>query len=836
MVDFTQLRAKKKNAAPIDPIEIFRRLPKPQGINDLYGSQVEVLSAWNKQRGNRDAVIKLHTGGGKTLVGLLMAQSIINETNEPVLYLTPTTQLVSQVIEKAKALGVAAVPYQKGAPLNDDFINGKAIMVAAYKALFNGRSKFGIRGGKISSVAAIFLDDAHAAFSVVRDTFTIEIVSDNDSECYQKLVEIFRNAFDDIDRTGTFDDTVSGLSDGVIEIPYWAWNDKLTAVRAHLRAKGEDSMFAWPLLRDNLHLCHALISRKAFTITPVLPLVDMFPTFSDAPRRIYMSATIADDGEIVRTFNADRNLVEKALTSRSLAGISERMILTPELMPFACDLRETVEELLKWTTEERALGAVILVPSDAAAEKWNNIATVAKGSDEVQQRVSELQSEASKGPFVFANRYDGIDLPGNSCRLLVMESLPTGTSDYEILRANALYGSSVFSRMLAQRIEQGIGRGARGSGDYCVVLLIGTDLVSWVAKDANFRLLTNATRAQLKMGIEVSKAVNDLQDIKKTVAQSYDRDSDWMKYHAGALADEIETAPINHELFSQVAIERKAFNLWRDGYHEKAISQIEQLLNNKLNIQVDAQNRGWLQQFAARIASQWGHTDRAEEFQQAAYANNRNLLRPMASPPYRTLSTPRKQAKAIASLINEYHMRRGFLKDFEEVVSYLTPQASANQFERSLANFGKMLGISSERCDLNGDGPDVLWLLPNAPAWVIEAKSQKKENNPLTKKEHGQLLVAEEWFKKNYPEMSCLRVSVHTKNIATKNAQANGSYALTYEKLAVLVSDLHSFFKKLCDSSLAPDDFLIECEKQLANSPIEASKLTKNYLLNFVDE
>ena len=192
MVDFTQLRAKKKNAAPIDPIEIFRRLPKPQGINDLYGSQVEVLSAWNKQRGNRDAVIKLHTGGGKTLVGLLMAQSIINETNEPVLYLTPTTQLVSQVIEKAKALGVAAVPYQKGAPLNDDFINGKAIMVAAYKALFNGRSKFGIRGGKISSVAAIILDDAHAAFSVVRDTFTIEIVSDNDSECYQKSAKIGR--------------------------------------------------------------------------------------------------------------------------------------------------------------------------------------------------------------------------------------------------------------------------------------------------------------------------------------------------------------------------------------------------------------------------------------------------------------------------------------------------------------------------------------------------------------------------------------------------------------------------------------------------------------------
>lgn len=835
MVDFSKLITKKKDAPPINPQEIFRRLPKPEGINDLYGSQVEVLDLWHEKRENRDTVIKLHTGGGKTLVGLLIAQSVINETKKPVLYLVPTTQLVNQTIEKAKALGIVAVPYKKGEALNSDFKNGKAIMIATYKALFNGKSKFGVRGGKNApeEVAAIILDDAHAAFSVVRDTFTIKIASEDNKEFYKNLTGIFRNAFKDIDRIGTFDDIVSGFSDSVIEIPYWVWNNRLTVVREYFRNKDEDHALTWPLLRDNLHLCHALISKKAFTITPVLPLVDMFPTFSDAPRRIYMSATISDDSEILRTFDADRDLIKEALTSRSLAGISERMILIPELMPFSLDFREAIRELLKWTTEERELGAVILVPSDAAAERWNNVATVAKGPQEVQRRVSELQNGISKGPFVFASRYDGIDLPGDSCRLLVMESLPAGTSDYELLRANALNGSSVFSRMLAQRIEQGIGRGARGSGDYCVVLLISEDLACWVAKDANFKLLTSATRAQLEMGIEVSEAVSNYQELKDTIIKSYDRESHWMQYHAATLADKMEAASINSKLFHQAAIERKAFNLWYDSHHEKAINQIEKLLAETDN-QIDAQSRGWLQQFAARIASQWGHADRAEEFQQAAYASNRNLLRPMVSPPYRTLSTPRKQANAIASLINEYHMRRGFLKYFEKVVSYLTPQASANQFEQSLADFGKMLGISSERCDFDGDGPDVLWLLPDAPAWIIEAKSQKKADNLFTKKEHGQLLVAEEWFKNNYPKMGYLRVSVHAKNIATKSAQADKSYALTYEKLTELVSDSLSFFEKLCDSNLASDDFLAECERQLANSPIEASKLAKNYLLNFV--
>ena len=76
MVDFDKLRTKKKKTKAIEPLEIFRRLPKPQGINDLYSSQAEVLSGWFSRRNERDVVIKLHTGGGKTLVGLLMANRL----------------------------------------------------------------------------------------------------------------------------------------------------------------------------------------------------------------------------------------------------------------------------------------------------------------------------------------------------------------------------------------------------------------------------------------------------------------------------------------------------------------------------------------------------------------------------------------------------------------------------------------------------------------------------------------------------------------------------------------------------------------------------------------
>jgi hypothetical protein len=71
MVDFKKLRESKSKPKPIHPREIFNSLPKPPGINDLYASQAEVLDAWFGRRTDRDVVIKLHTGGGKTLVAPL---------------------------------------------------------------------------------------------------------------------------------------------------------------------------------------------------------------------------------------------------------------------------------------------------------------------------------------------------------------------------------------------------------------------------------------------------------------------------------------------------------------------------------------------------------------------------------------------------------------------------------------------------------------------------------------------------------------------------------------------------------------------------------------------
>ena len=412
-----------------------------------------------------------------------------------------------------------------------------------------------------------------------------------------------------------------------------------------------------------------------------------------------------------------------------------------------------------------------------------------------------------------------------------MDGLPGGSTAYETYRRIAFQGGSTFSRMLAQKIEQGIGRGARGSGDHCIVMLTGKDLLAWIAKRSNFDFLTSATRAQIDMGLSISKDVGDEHEFAETAGKCLDRDRDWIQYHAEQLADTVTTEAPDEIRLRQAAVDRKAFEYLRRGLHEKALTRLRGFMEGPY--EVDDQSRGWLLQLSAKIAFNWGNSELGQNYQLQAFATNPNLTRPLARPPYRPLILPSSQDQAICQQIEDYQMRLGYLRLFEETVSYLTPEATPNQFEQALADLARYIGIPSERFDDNGVGPDVLWLLPGNTGLVIEAKSRKKEKNALTKEQHGQLLVAAEWFAKEYPGYSCVRVSIHPHSVATRAAVAGASHALTYEKLALMISEARALLSSLATTHISGNDLLGECARLLESSSLKAVHIAERFLVPF---
>ena len=76
---------------------MFLQADRESDTGPLRPAQLAVLDEWfTKRRAARDVIIKMHTGQGKTLIGLLILQSKLNEQAEPAVYICPNNNLVQQ--------------------------------------------------------------------------------------------------------------------------------------------------------------------------------------------------------------------------------------------------------------------------------------------------------------------------------------------------------------------------------------------------------------------------------------------------------------------------------------------------------------------------------------------------------------------------------------------------------------------------------------------------------------------------------------------------------------------------------------------------------------------
>lgn len=141
MVDLRERLAKKKLQKATNPIDIYNSLDRMASKGELRKAQKEILENWYKYRkDDKDLIIKLSTGRGKTLIGLLILQAKINNGEGPCLYLCPDNYLVEQTCIEAKNFGIDFCTGEGDLPL--EFENGEKILITNVNKLFNAKTKF----------------------------------------------------------------------------------------------------------------------------------------------------------------------------------------------------------------------------------------------------------------------------------------------------------------------------------------------------------------------------------------------------------------------------------------------------------------------------------------------------------------------------------------------------------------------------------------------------------------------------------------------------------------------------------------------------------------------
>lgn len=119
-----------KSVEPVDPVALYDTLDRAHDKGPLRPAQIAVLTAWFTQhQGTRDVIVKLHTGQGKSLIGLLMLQSRLNAGKGPALYLCPDNFLIEQTCEQAKEFAITTCNADPNLP--DAFLNGEQILVTS---------------------------------------------------------------------------------------------------------------------------------------------------------------------------------------------------------------------------------------------------------------------------------------------------------------------------------------------------------------------------------------------------------------------------------------------------------------------------------------------------------------------------------------------------------------------------------------------------------------------------------------------------------------------------------------------------------------------------------
>jgi len=773
----------------------------------------------------------MNTGSGKTVIGLLILKSCLNEDKGPVVYLVPNNQLKAQVQSTADGLGLAWTNDVRD-PI---FRQSQAILITTVHAMFNGKSLFGLRGAARRSVrvGTVVVDDAHACIPIIEHQFSMSIPAD--APQYKELINLFGDSLKAQSLTGYSAITCREGSHAV-PVPYWEWQPKHEPAFQIFNSFAQepelngDAQFTWPMIREHLKFCDVTFSPQQVEVRLPYPDLDVAPSFVQASRRIYMTATLADDSILTTRMGVAPECVTDPVVPASASDLGDRIILTPIETSRQVKLREVRASAKRWA--ER-YNVVVIVPSRQRSTEWSDVTSEIHDRDSMESIVEKL-NQGHVGLVVLIARYDGVDLPGEACRVLIIDGLPERYTPFEQVEATALGGTETMDLWQIQRIEQGMGRGVRSTDDYCAVLLLDPRLVERLYADDSRARLSPATRAQYKLSASFSASGRGkaMTFFDEAIEAFLRRESKWVNASKKAVSEVV----YDHlaEVPAEVTAERKAFELALSGRVQDAASELRGIYD-KIS---DSKLRGWVKQRGASYLN-LVDPESARELQRSARIDNNFILKIPNEVSNRKLSANANQAAAATDYMSaKYSTARNFEVGIEALLRDLTPSAergSYKRFEAAFETLGLLLGFDSSRPDQEtGVGPDNYWAIGGGKHWVVEAKSEAQAEY-ISREYLEQLSHSADWFESenNGRIVTQIPILIHPSRTPNWDAVSRqGAVVMTFERLGALRDAVEGFATALTSG----ERFRVQADVQtnLQHFQLTAGQLTPKWTQDFL--
>lgn len=785
-IDFSKLSAALNQKNIIEPREIFLSLTnKSQKYNGyLRDVQTEVLELWYQNRNKKDNIIKMNTGSGKTVVGLLLLKSCINENRGKCVYVVPDNYLVEQVIKEANDLGINVTKDID----NINFISGKAILVINIHKLINGKSVFGING-KID-IDSILIDDVHSCLEIAETKSMISINREKYTKLYQDILDMFYDSLKQQNESNLINIKDGDYASSPMLVPFWDFNNKITELLNKFKDYKQEDIFKFnaPMIIDMLELCDCCISYDCIEISMRNLPIYKISSFENANRRIFMSATLEDDSILIRDFDIDPN-INNVICPKNATDIGDRLIITPQAInPNITD--EEIKYQLKELSKHYRI--VVIVPSCRRAIYWNDVADRIFNNNNINSI-----NNYNLGLDILINRYDGIDLKDDKCRVIVIDGLPNASTNYDQIKESMLSSSDDILREKVQKIEQGMGRGVRSNEDFCGIIIMGSKMPKILYDKQTRKYFSVATLKQIELSEMIVESMErkDIKEFFEVLQLCLNRNEEWTRISRSVVSELKYKNKLN--IPNREVKFRRACNELLAKNYNSAIKILEEYINEEKNEVLKGYDQMILAKYINLI-----NPNRAQEVLLSAKKLNKNIIAPINGIRYQKTDMYNEQAKELQNFIKNNNIKPNeYLIMINDILSNLNFESSHNEFEESIRLLGKYIGLFSERPEkeYNNGGPDNLWGMGDNLYYVIECKNESNSTE-ISKRDCGQLHNSKSWFYKEYgSKFKCIPIIIHRNNKFEKSASPEEDFRiLDKDNLDLLKENVQKFAIALC--------------------------------------
>ena len=504
--------------ALIDPIVLFEEIDKSQSpIKELRKAQSEILSQYYKNlQKERRIGINLPTGSGKSLIAILILEAW-RKAGKVVGILTANKGLAEDMKRRCDEIGVPSATIF-GSEGNSAYRIERTRNLRRYKlkkiiGIFNYHSfLYGTEyRQEIFPPDILVIDDASDFETVRNDYFTIRIKRSKYEKVYKDVIEVlmshshlYPNAQDYVSRTAKQSD---------VELVFFSHVPAVWSVlRKHLDELIKDSDFRYPYNRNRKYESSLLvfISENEIEFRPLL-IPEESLKMGSIKQIVFTSATLPEEellhkifGVKDRIFILDENSLSKGAYDE-IETMGKRLIFPLH----GADLKRGIGKEIIRDLAELYNKLLVLSNSYHEADVVQKYLE-AKGIPTLIYRTSDdchhFAYQMKSGVLICANRYFGLDFPGETCQVAVIVRLPAIWDNVDAFHFSVLNDSSYMNQRIGNRLTQSLGRCNRLVTDETLYYVFDSRLLSRLTGEEQYlRYLPRNMHAEFVTGYYLSE-------------------------------------------------------------------------------------------------------------------------------------------------------------------------------------------------------------------------------------------------------------------------------------------------------------------------------------------